>query len=70
MWFIFIAACSFSPRHAYAVSLATYLVDAAFGREQSNSTGGTYTRVDASFTGAPIKLSDGCKPFAAAPGWK
>ena len=52
MRFIFIAACLFNLRRAYAGNLTASLADAVFGREQFNSTGGTFTRVGTSFTGA------------------
>lgn len=52
MRFIFIAACLFNLRRAYASGLTASLADAVFGREQFNSTGGTLTRVGTSFTGA------------------
>ncbi len=59
MRFIFIAACPFNRRRAYAGSLTASRADAVFGREQFNSTGGTCTRVGTSFTGAhDPKLSD------------
>ena len=59
MRFIFIAACLSNLRRAHARGFAASSADAVFGREQSNSTGGTRTRVGSSFTGAhDPKLSD------------
>ena len=55
MRFIFIAACLFNPRRACACGLTAPLADAVFGREQSNSTDGTCTRLGTSFTGAQLQ---------------
>ena len=60
MRFIFIAACLFNLRRAYARGFTASTADEIFGREQSNSTGGTRPRVATSFTGAhDPKLSAG-----------
>jgi len=54
MRFIFIAACLFKLRRAYAQGFAASSADAVFGREQLNSTGGTLTRVGTKFAGAHL----------------
>jgi hypothetical protein len=54
MRFIFIAACLFSLCRAYTQGLAARNADTVFGREQSNSTGGTFTRVGTNFAGAHL----------------
>ena len=54
MWFI----CSLRPVGSTPCLLPTPprgdAVGTVFGAEPSNCTGGTFTRVDARFTGAPI----------------
>ena len=55
MRFIFIAACLCNLRRAYASGLTATTADAVFGREQSNSTDGTCTRLGTSFAGAQLQ---------------
>jgi hypothetical protein len=56
MRFTFIAACRFSLCPACRFGLTASSRAQPFGRESSNSTGGTSTRVEASFTGARRSL--------------
>jgi len=55
MWFIFIATCLFAFMFLLLLPTSPHddAVEGRFGGEQLNSTGRIFTRVDASFAGAP-----------------
>ena len=55
MRFTVVTTGRFRLGRAFGFGLAAFFPDPAFGREQSNSTGGTRTRVATSFTGAHPK---------------
>jgi hypothetical protein len=70
MRFTFIAACRFSLCPACRFGLTASSRAQPFGRESSNSTGGTSTRVEASFTGARRSLHfDICGQGTHCEGW-